>query len=89
MGFLRTWDTGFRLSAHQKKWWNMIRKKNDRDTIIEEIHRTRRRMAEKFGGDITAILEDARKRQEASGRPVWKGPAPDDTMHASGPVRTP
>jgi hypothetical protein len=45
----------------------------DRDTTIEDIHRTRRAIAEKFGGDITAILEDARKRQEASGRPIWKG----------------
>ena len=37
------------------------------DTIIDAIHRTRQQMAEKFGGDIAAILEDARKRQEASG----------------------
>ena len=42
----------------------MAQKKNsDRDTIIEEIHRTRERMAEKFGGDIAAIVEDARQRQ--------------------------
>jgi hypothetical protein len=47
-----------------------------RDTIVEEIHRTRVRMAEKFGGDLAAILEDARKRQEASGRAVWQRPAP-------------
>jgi hypothetical protein len=41
------------------------------DPIIEEIHETRRRIAEKFNYDIAAIAEDARKRQEASGRPVW------------------
>jgi hypothetical protein len=52
-------------------------KKNNRDTTIEEIHRTRREIAEKFGGDIAAILEDARKRQAASGRPVWRGPSSD------------
>jgi hypothetical protein len=51
----------------------MSQKKNNSDTTIEEIHRTRERMADKFGGDIAAILEDARKRQAASGRPVWQG----------------
>ncbi len=51
----------------------MIEKTTNRDTIIDEIHRTRQRMAEKFGGDIAAILEDAWKRQEASGRTVWQG----------------
>lgn len=43
------------------------------DPIIDEIHRTRRQIADKFGGDIAAILDDARKRQAASGRPVWRG----------------
>jgi len=62
----------------------MTQKKNDRDTIIEEIHRTRERMAEKFGGDIAAILDDARKRQAASGRPVWQGPPSSKAMHPSG-----
>ena len=53
----------------------MIHKKNKRDTTIEEIHRTRQRMADKFAGDIAAILDDARKRQAASGRAVWRGPS--------------
>jgi hypothetical protein len=53
----------------------MIQKKNEIDTIVEEIHQTRRRIAEKFGYDVAAISEDARRRQEASGRPVWKGPS--------------
>jgi len=60
----------------------MTKMKHDPDTIVEEIHLTRQRMAEKFGGDIRAILEDARKRQEASGRPVWRGSSPDDGTHA-------
>jgi hypothetical protein len=51
----------------------MNHKTIDRDTIIEEIHQTRRRMADQFGGDIDAILEDARKRQAASGRAIWHG----------------
>ena len=44
----------------------------DRDTTIEDIHRTRRRIAEKFGGDLSAILEDARQRQAAAGRAIWR-----------------
>ena len=51
----------------------MIPKTKNRDLIIDEIHRTRQQMAEKFGGDIAAILEDAWKRQEASGRVIWQG----------------
>jgi hypothetical protein len=43
------------------------------DPIIDEIHRTRREIFDKFGGDMAAILDDARKRQAASGRPVWRG----------------
>ena len=62
----------------------MIQKKNNRDTTIEEIHRTRQQMADKFGGDIAAILEDARRRQAASGRPIWQGPTLNKAMHPSG-----
>ncbi len=61
-----------------------IQKTTNRDTTIDEIHRTRERMAEKFGGDIAAILEDARKRQEASGRAVWQGPSSDKTSAPGG-----
>jgi hypothetical protein len=42
------------------------------DPILDEIHRTRREMSERFGGDFVAMLDDARRRQDASGRPVWK-----------------
>ena len=69
----------------------MIHKKNKRDTTIEEIHRTRQRMADNFAGDIAAILDDARKRQAASGRAVWRGPStarraepPEHTPRAAG-----
>ena len=47
--------------------------RTDIDTTIEEIHRTRERLAAKFGGDIRAILEDARQRQVASQHPLWQG----------------
>ncbi len=54
----------------------MVRKiKKLLNPIIGEINETRRCIAEKFGYDIAAIAEDARKRQEAEGRPVWKGPS--------------
>lgn len=44
----------------------------DRDTTIADIDRTRRRIAEKSGGDLKAILEDAQKRQAASDREIWQ-----------------
>lgn len=50
----------------------MSQKTPNRDTIIEEIHQTRQRIAEKFDFDIAAILEDARARQAASGHAIWQ-----------------
>lgn len=50
-----------------------MQKQNDRDTTIDEIHRTRERLAAKFDHDIKAILADARRRQAESGHPVWQG----------------
>lgn len=46
------------------------------DPIIEEIHRIRQKIAERFNYDIHAIAEDARKRQVAEGRPMWSGAEP-------------
>ena len=62
----------------------MIQKTTNRDTIIEEIHRTRQQMAVKFSGDIAAILEDAWKRQEASGRTIWQGPSANNALNPTG-----
>ena len=56
----------------------------DVDTTIDDIHRTRERLAEKFGGDIKAILEDARQRQAASGRPIWQGTSANKAVNRSG-----
>ena len=50
----------------------MTQKSPDRDTTIEDIHATRRRIAEKFGHDLAAIVEDARKRQAGSGHEIWR-----------------
>jgi hypothetical protein len=61
----------------------MLPKKNDIDPIVDEIHQTRRRIAEKFGYDIDAISEDARRRQAASGRPVWRGPSLEEPQAPS------
>ena len=55
----------------------MTIQKNDRDTIIDEIHRAHRAIADKFQDNITAILDDARRRQAASGRAVWQGKRPN------------
>lgn len=60
--------------------------KTDVDTTITDIHRTRERLAEKFGGDIKAILDDARQRQAESRRPTWAGKTANQTMHQSGEV---
>ncbi len=57
--------------------------KTTHDPILDEIHRTRREMSEKFGGDFTAMLNDARDRQNASGRPIWQ-PKTSKSMQRSG-----
>jgi hypothetical protein len=50
----------------------MTQKSPDRDTTIEDIHATRRRIAEKFGYDLAAIFEDAKKRQATSGHEICR-----------------
>ena len=55
------------------------------DPVLDEIHRTRREISERFGGDLKAILDDARERQNASGSPIWSpGMAANHPMHGSG-----
>ena len=39
-----------------------------KDEIVEEVRRIRFEHAAKFDHDLKAILDDARKRQKASGR---------------------
>ena len=60
-----------------------MNQKTDVDTTIEEIHRTRERLAEKFGGDIKAILADAGRRQAESGRPIWRGASANKAVNES------
>jgi hypothetical protein len=62
----------------------MTLKPEDYDAVIVDIHRTRRRIAEKFGDDLAAIVEDARKREAFSGHEIWrpKPKSPDDRSHS-------
>jgi hypothetical protein len=69
----------------------MTQKSPDRDTTIKDIHTTRRRIADKFGHHLAVIIEDAQKRQSASGyeindRPDLRVPdvmTPGDVCHRS------
>jgi len=64
----------------------MIQKQTAADSVLDEIHRTRREISERFGGDLHAILDDARKRQAASGRPIWSSGSANHPMRGSGDV---
>jgi len=43
------------------------------NTILEELHATRRKILADYHGDTAAYLRDAQARLEASGRPIWPG----------------
>lgn len=58
------------------------------ESPIEELHRIRREISDRFGGDIDAIAEDAGRRQAASGRPVWRPNSTNNPMHGSGGTDT-
>jgi hypothetical protein len=53
------------------------------ESLIEEIHRTRREISDRFGQDAFAIAEDAGRRQAASNRPIWK-PKGEEQSDATG-----
>ena len=58
-----------------------------KDEIVEEVRRIRDAHAAKFNYDIDAIVADARKRQEASGRKtVSFPPRKPRTSRAKTPV---
>jgi hypothetical protein len=44
------------------------------DPIVEEVHRTREEIGKRFNNDLSAICEDARKRQAESGRKAVQRP---------------
>lgn len=43
----------------------------DAESVIQELHRLRREISDRFHGDIDAIARDAARRLAESGRPVW------------------
>ena len=52
------------------------------DPVIEEIHKVRREISDRFGGDVRAISADANARMSSSGCPIWK-PSDNKAMHPS------
>ena len=58
--------------------WNLV------DPIIDELHEIRRSIAKRFDYDVHRIAEDARRRQEEVGKPVWRPGASEITTHPSG-----
>lgn len=63
----------------------MIRKPKI-ESEIEEIHRIRREISDRFGGDTVAIANDAARRMLESDRPVWQPKTTNQAMHQSGEV---
>ena len=54
------------------------------ESPVDEIHRIRREISDRFGGDISAIADDAAQRLASSGRPVWQPKRTNKPMHPSG-----
>ncbi len=54
------------------------------ESPIDEIHRIRREISDRFGGDVAAIAEDAARRQAESNRPVWQPSSTNKTIDPSG-----
>ena len=54
------------------------------ETPIEEIHRIRREISDRFGGNIAAIAADAARRARESGRPMWVPKTTNQAMQRSG-----
>lgn len=53
---------------------------SSKDTTIADIHRIREQMAAKFNGDLYAMVDDAQRRLEASGRKiVMRRPTPPES----------
>lgn len=53
------------------------------ESLIEEIHRVRRDISDRFDGDINRIADDAAERLAKSGRPIWQ---PNNGASAASPA---
>lgn len=58
------------------------------DPVIEEIHKVRREISSRFGGDVRAIAADANARMVASGCLIWK-PSENKAMIPGGDSASP
>lgn len=45
-----------------------------KDEVVDEVRKVREDQAARFSYDLKAILDDARKRQRTSGRPIVAAP---------------
>jgi hypothetical protein len=52
-----------------------IKEKETTDEVIQEVRRIKETLAKSMDFDIDRIVEDARQRQQASGRKVLSPPA--------------
>ncbi|TWT85221.1 hypothetical protein Pla123a_00270 [Posidoniimonas polymericola] len=64
---------------------------NKTDTTIDEIHKVRCEISERFDGDVFAIAADAARRQAASDRPVWNPTTASgaDLLKGSSDIKSP
>ena len=58
--------------------------KHQVDPIIEEIHETRREIAQRFDFDVHRISADAKRRQLLEGRPLWRPGSASKAMDQGG-----
>ena len=64
---------------------NQTTKRNTSDTTIADIHKTRERISDECGGDISAITAAAMRRQEQSNRhTVSYAEVPNKSVNSSG-----
>ena len=61
-----------------------MKQEQNNESPIDEIHRFRREISDRFGGDVAAIAADAARRLAASGRVVWHRDATNQALHPSG-----
>lgn len=59
-----------------------------RDSILEEIRRTRDRYAEMFHGDVRAMMDDLRKRHAAAEQKSVIGAKKHETTTTVSPTET-
>ena len=53
----------------------IVEDKPTTDEVIREVHRIKDELAKALGYDVRRILDDARKKQQLSGREIYRPPA--------------